>query len=49
MSWMYPTYTLIETPDAPIGSYKLWLYRESGWDDGLASSDASHDSMELIL
>ena len=35
MSWMTPSYRPIETPDGPIPRYKLWLYREAGWDDDL--------------
>lgn len=32
MSWMTPSYLLIETPESPVPRYRLYLYRESGWD-----------------
>lgn len=32
MSWMTPSYLLIEMPESPVPRYSLFLYRESGWD-----------------
>jgi glycosylphosphatidylinositol deacylase len=32
MSWMTPSYIPIETPYSPVSRYKLYLYREIGWD-----------------
>ena len=42
MSWMTPTYRSIDTSDGPMPRYKLWLYREAGWDDDQVSSNYAH-------
>lgn len=45
MSWMTPSYRLIEWADAPIRRYKLYLYREQGWDP---DSEVSTTSMREL-
>ena len=32
MSWMTPSYTLMDTDGSPTPRYRLYLYREQGWD-----------------
>ncbi|WRT68914.1 uncharacterized protein IL334_005896 [Kwoniella shivajii] len=32
MSWMSPSYHLLQWPENPISRYKVYLYREQGWD-----------------
>jgi hypothetical protein len=32
MSYMWPTYRVVDWPDSPSNKYALYLYREQGWD-----------------
>ena len=32
MSYMWPSYRLLAWPDSPSTKYRVYLYRESGWD-----------------
>jgi glycosylphosphatidylinositol deacylase len=33
MSWMTPSYVEIPWPDTPLSRYRLFWYREQGWDN----------------
>ena len=42
MSWMTPSYIPIPWPEGPSSKYRIYLYREQGWD--VEEQVGSHDS-----